>query len=322
MTRRVLVSGISGFIARHVVPHFLAEGWEVWGLNRSGAGSELWTGVDVEACDLTGPASSVLDVIDRTRPELVVHLAAMIPSDRQSTAWPWLELNGRATEQLLAACAAQRPSPRVAVMSSGAVYGSGDPAAPPFTERSPIAPATSYGVSKALIEALATRAVAAGVRVQRLRLFNVVGPGEPAHLAIGGFARQLAAAVAGRSSALTSAGDLSTSRDYLDVRDAARAVFLATTAAADEPVLNISSGRATPIADMLDQLLEAAGLTGRVAIHRSIGPIDPIRAQRGDAARLTAATGWRPQRTLQRAMTDLLAEHLAVPSATAPGEKL
>lgn len=309
---RLLVTGATGFIARHVVPLFLSSGWQVRGINRRRTAASRWPDIEVEACDLTGDPTAIEAAVARARPELVLHLAAMIPEDRQSAAWPWLERNGRATEQLLAACSQLRPLPRVVVMSSGAVYGGAPPGHPPFDERSPIAPATSYGVSKTLVEALATRAASvSGLPVLRLRLFNVTGPGEPAHLAIGGFTRQVVAIERDGGDALSAAGDLSTARDYVDVRDAARAVFLAATADDPGPVLNIASGRATPIASMVDLLLDIAGLTGKVSVRAGAGAVDPIRTQSGDASRLRALTGWRPEYSLAHALRDLLAERRA-----------
>jgi nucleoside-diphosphate-sugar epimerase len=306
---RLLVTGATGFIARHVIPVFASAGWHVRGINRRSANRSPWPDVDVEPCDLMGDPAAVAAAVARVRPDLVLHLAAMIPEDRQSAAWPWLELNGRATEQLLASCGQLRPMPRVVVMSSGAVYGGGNAEDPPFDEQSPISPATSYGVSKTLVEALATRASAAlGLRVLRLRLFNVTGPGEPSHLAIGRFVRQVVDIERGRGDTLTATGDLSTARDYLDVRDAARAVFLAATAEDPGPVLNICSGRATPIADLLELLLQIAGLAGRVSIRARTGAPDPIRTQSGNTSRLAALTGWRPESDLARPLRDLLAE--------------
>lgn len=321
--QRLLVTGATGFIARHVAPLFVSAGWQVQGINRQPTVRSPWPEVDVNACDLTGDPAAIVAAVARARPDLVLHLAAMIPEDRQSTAWPWLELNGRATEQLLAACSQLVPMPRVVVMSSGAVYGGGRPSDPPFDEHSPVAPATSYGVSKALVEALSTRAAStSGLRVLRLRLFNVTGPGEPAHLAIGGFVRQVVDIERGRGETLTAAGDLSTERDYLDVRDAARAVFLAATADDPGPLLNICSGRATPIMDLLDSLLEVAGLTGKVSVRPRAGAVDPIRTQRGDASRLRAMTSWRPEYLLEHALRDLLAERRAGSNALARSESL
>ncbi len=309
--RRALVTGASGFIAGHVVPQLLADGWHVQGISRHGdCGVPVFPDVTIDACDLTGDPERIHDAVARARPDVVIHLAAMIPEDRQSTAWSWLDLNGRATDALLTACRDVRPLPRVVVMSSGAVYGGGSADASAFRESAPLAPATSYGVSKVLIEALATRAAAAwGVDIVRLRLFNVTGPGEPAHLAMGGFVRQLAEIHAGRRTGLSASGDLSTARDFLDVRDAARAIALAAGGEVPPGAYNVCSGRATPMADMVKVLLQHARLPGTVSVESRSTTPDPIRTQRGDASRLAAVTGWEPARTIEESLRDLLAEH-------------
>lgn len=255
--------------------------------------------------DLAGGVDPIRRLLDTLGAVLILHLAADIPADRRSSAWSWLESNARATDNLLIAAADAR-IPRVIVMSSGAVYGGAEPGQI-FTEMSPMNPATSYGVSKVLIEALASRATAAlGLPITRLRLFNVTGPGEPAHLALGGLARQTLAAIRGERDAITAAGDLTTERDLLDVRDAAAAIVAAAVRGRVNTVYNIASGQSTAIADVIGRMQRAAGTTHDV--RTTATSPDPIRAQRGDAARLTADTGWRPRRSLDDAIDALIAE--------------
>ena len=130
--RRVLITGATGFIARHLIPEFLAGGWDVTGLHRHPERRLRSCGVATRTCDLAGGSEVVQAAVLAERPDLVVHLAAMIPEDRVDAAWSWIESNGRATEQLLAACRRCEPPPRVVVVSSGAVYGSAEPGDLPF----------------------------------------------------------------------------------------------------------------------------------------------------------------------------------------------
>lgn len=299
----VLITGAGGFLAAHTVPVFLEQGWRVTGLRRSSAHSP-WPAVPMLHVDLDDGEGRVRDVLKPLSPDAIVHLAADVPADRRSSAWSWLEHNARATDNLLTA-AADAGVPRVVVMSSGAVYGGGAPGEM-FTEDSPMNPATSYGVSKVLIEALACRAASAlGLPVIRLRLFNVTGPGEPAHLALGGLARQTMAAMRGERDAIVAAGDLTTERDLLDVRDAGSAIVAATLRGRVNAVYNIASGESTAIADVIRRMQRAAG--SRHDVRTSAASPDPIRSQRGDASRLAADTGWRPRRTLDDAIGALIA---------------
>lgn len=267
--------------------------------------------------DLAAGVEPIRSLLDSLAIDVLVHLAADIPANRRSPAWSWLESNARATDNLLAAAAAAGVA-RVLVMSSGAVYGGAQPGQV-FTESSPMNPATSYGVSKVLIEALASRASASlGLPVTRLRLFNVTGPGEPAHLALGGLARQTLAATRGERDAITAAGDLTTERDLLDVRDAADAIVAASARGRMNTVYNIASGESTAIADVISRMQRLAGSAHEVRTTEV--PPDPIRSQRGDAARLSADTGWRPRRSLDDAIEGLLAELGATRTPTGKAE--
>jgi GDP-4-dehydro-6-deoxy-D-mannose reductase len=308
MTRppRLFVTGITGFIARYVVPEFLAAAWHVQGLHRRSEVAAPWP-IAARICDLTGDLAAIREALQESRPDVVLHLAAMIPHDRVTAAWSWIEANGRATEQLLDACRACDPMPRVVVVSSGALYGSLPAGAEPFTEASLPRPSTTYGISKLLVESLAMRAGSAwGLPVVRVRLFNVTGPGEPPHLAIGAFARQIVDIEQGRSAPTLQVSDLTTERDFLDVRDAARGVFLAARAGEPGEVYNLCSGQAVAMSRVVDTLIELARYSGDIQLNCRATVPDPIRSQCGSAARLSALTGWQPGRPLRETLNDVL----------------
>ncbi|MGW0582594.1 NAD-dependent epimerase/dehydratase family protein, partial [Streptomyces sp. NPDC002920] len=107
-------------------------------------------------------------------------------------------------------------------------------------------------------------------------------------------------------------GDLSAHRDFVDVRDVARAAELAVTAPGPlPPVLNIGSGRAVPVRELVYGLAEKAGFRGRIeenatsaAGGRSIrsGDVAWQCSAIGAAAR---ALGWHPAHTLDEALAAL-----------------
>ncbi len=94
-------------------------------------------------------------------------------------------------------------------------------------------------------------------------------------------------------------------RDFLDVRDGARAL-LELSRQELLGTYNLCSGRGTTIAELAGELAAAARVP--VAVSHDPGlerPADPP-ALVGDPARLRAATGFEPRRSLAESLSDLL----------------
>ncbi len=101
-------------------------------------------------------------------------------------------------------------------------------------------------------------------------------------------------------------GDLTAVRDFLHVDDLADACALLLKRGTPGEVYNIASGRAVTLDEIhtrLEQLLD-------VAPKREIDSSQVRREARpylvGDAAKLRAATGWTPRRTLDDILRDVL----------------
>jgi len=181
--------------------------------------------------------------------------------------------------------------------SSTAVYGDSDVF--PTTEETALAPRSPYALSKQVNELYArlyTRTW--GLPVVSLRYFNVYGPRQspdsPYAAAIPIFLRKLAA-----GEALTIFGDGKQSRDFIYVKDVARANLLAAQSDAAGEVFNICTGHETSLLDLLEEL---SGFSARQPdvnfaaprpgdIYRSVG--DPGKAARylGFRADISLADG-------------------------------
>ena len=137
----------------------------------------------------------------------------------------------------------------------------------------------------------------------RLRLFNLVGPGEPPSFVASSFATGIAAIEAERMEPPLRTGDLTTKRDFVDVRDAATAIRLAL--GLDEGVYNVCSGRAVAIRELLEELFDLAGVEVEVESTPEPESVN-VRGAAGTAARLHEATGWEPRIPLRQSLADVL----------------
>jgi GDP-4-dehydro-6-deoxy-D-mannose reductase len=301
---RVLITGASGFVGRHLAAACAQAGDEVHGASRSG-------GADLRAAEAAGAA------VAAARPDVVYHLAghAHVGASWEDPAGT-LQENLAMAVNVLEAVRAQAPEAVVLAVGSGEAYGR--PESLPLTEDAPLRPQSPYAASKAAADLLAAfYADAYGLRVVRVRAFNHAGPGQEPRYAISAFARQLAAALdAGEDPAVIVIGNPETRRDYTDVRDVVRAYRL--LAAAGEPgAYNVCSGRALSARELVAALGEAAGARVRHEVDPARVRGHEVAEMRGSPARLERLTGWRPEIALARTLADTVA-WWRLHSATAP----
>ncbi len=329
MEERIVVTGAQGFVGRHLVLLLLDRpGTQVLGLGRSpddrahfghavhrahaSVRAPLWPAARsslageryrYRSIDLRHTAELVR-VLGEFRPDCVVHLAAAL---RDQPLEELLASNvGAAASLLEALVGAGLEGCRVVLGSSGGVYGAAAPSALPLREELRGSPVDLYSLTKLASED-ATRILAEqhGLRVVWARLYNRVGPGQEERHFFGRVASQLCAIRAGMRAPELELGQLDHTRDFVDVRDAAGALWL--LACHGEPGLayNVASGRETRIREALDLLLDAAELTGRVEV-RSVGRrAADVARHWGDIARLRAL-GFEPRISLRDSAADLL----------------
>jgi len=296
---RLFVTGISGFVGSSLARAALAAGEEVCGIHLGGPppapGVEAW---EVDLAD----AGALEVAVARARPDAVLHLGGL---SHVGGSWErmadYFRVNVLGTENLLAAARAAGAR-RVVFASSAEVYGAVPEDAVPIAESRPIAPASPYALTKAAAERLA---LAAGAVV--VRSFNLVGPGQAPSFALPSFARQLAAIERGEAAPEVRVGNLSARRDFVHVADGVAAYRLLAERGRPGEVYNLATGRAVSIREALDRLIALAGVEAEVVVDPGrMRPVDvPVLA--GDPAKL-AELGWRPERDLDAALSELLDE--------------
>ncbi len=309
MPRPVLITGAAGFAGGHLAELLAGdgplEGWYRPGEPPRGSARRLhdtsWRGVDLR------DAAAVDAAIADLRPAAIYHLAG---AANQGASWAQtdvtFDLNVRATHVLLRACARHVPDARVLVTASAAVYAPSDE---PVHEDARLGPTTPYGVSK-LAQELVAQAAARdqGLDVFVVRPFNHIGPRQDAGFVAPGFARQIARIEAGLEPGPMRVGNLTPRRDLTDVRDTVRAYRLLMAHAQRGEVYNVCRGEAIAIGDLLDLLRAAASTPVHVEVDPAkLRPVDvPVLV--GDASRLTALTGWRPEIPIAHTLADILEE--------------
>jgi GDP-4-dehydro-6-deoxy-D-mannose reductase len=193
---------------------------------------------------------------------------------------------------------------RLIAISTGAVY---DPDQPlPLTEKSKVIKSGSpYSMSKLMMEDVAKDLRKRGLDCVTVRPFNHTGPGQaPGFLIPDLFEKLTKFKETGEP---VKVGNLSTKRDYTDVRDIVKGyVDLAVSEILEFDLYNICSGTSRSGQDILDLMVEAMGLTGKVKVEVDqslIRPSDPPELY-GSRERLTEETGWEPEIPLEQTIRD------------------
>jgi len=301
---RVLITGATGFVGRHLTERLLEQGHEVVGLSREAEGSP---GARQVRCDIRDPHVLVrrLESID---PDAVVHLAAVsfLP-DVERDPGRAFEVNVNGTLALLTSVQRAQPLARVVLLSSAEVYGRSSLAAEsPLSEDLPVRPVTLYGASKAAAEHVAQALAREQLDLVVLRPFNLIGPGQRAEFVLPAFARQVARlermeALEPDESAdgerVLRHGNLEAVRDFLDVRDAARAIEEVLKLSRDQvrpgEVFNLCSGKGVSIAALLNELLDRARRKIRAENDPELLREVDLPELVGDPGRLRERTGFQ-----------------------------
>ena len=292
---RVLVTGGSGFIGRHVVAQCSQAGAEVRVLDLQ---PHPDPSVRITQGDLNSP--EVLATALEGGIDAVVHLAA-VTSVLKSVEQPehTFLTNVAATHALLSA--ARKAGARTLVFAStNAVTGPMEE--PAITERAVLRPLTPYGATKAAAEMLMSAYTAVfDLRCVCLRLTNVYGPAMQAKDSI--VARLMRAILL--DTGFEVYGDGTQVRDYVHVSDVVAAVRRGLGDPDWSGPTVIGSGRSLSVLEVLDVVRAAAG----APIQVSHGPARPgeMPAVIVDNARARAA-GWSPQVSFEDGVAEVWRE--------------
>jgi len=296
---RILLTGGAGFIGSHTLDALVAaKSYDLAVVDdlSSGRREQLDPTVRFHHADIRN-ADDVRLIIDRERPEVLMHLAAQMDV-RKSVAEPAFDAEVNIGGFLnLMECGRGRGLKRVIFASTGgAIYGEQQQF--PCDEEHPCRPLSPYGVAKLATERyLFFYKMQYGIDYAALRYANVYGPRQDPHGEAG-----VVAIFCGRmheNRPCTIYGDGEQTRDYVYVSDVARANLLALQAPVSGAI-NIGTGIETSVNQLYSFLAHAAGskLPPAYAAPR------PGEQRRSviSPAKAAVELGWKPEVTLQEGL--------------------
>ena len=310
--RRVLVTGVTGFVGSHLVDYMLERGdCEIVGIQRWRSRTENiehFSGrITLLECDLRD-ASSTRDTLEKVRPDWIFHLAAQsfVP-----TSWTAptesLSTNILGQVNLFEAVRKLGMECRIQIACSSEEYGLVMPDELPILETNPLRPLSPYAVSKVGQDLLGYQYwMSWKLDCVRTRGFNHEGPRRGPVFVASDFAKQIADIEKNRRPPVMSVGNLEAKRDFTDVRDMVRAYWLALEKCEPGEVYNICTGAAWTIRRLLEELLSMTKV--RIEIRQDPGRLRPsdVPVLIGDNAKFVKATGWQPTIPFEQTLLDML----------------
>lgn len=295
--KQLLVTGLSGFVGRHLQACLTQGSQTDWQLLQPGR------------AELLQP-DSLDSMLAPQCPDAVIHLAGQtfVPESFRDPAQT-LQVNLIGTLNLLQALKRRGFAGTFLYVSSGDVYGQVAEHALPIDETLAPQPRNPYAVSKASAELLCRQwSHVEPWRIVVARSFNHIGPGQGESFVVSNMARQIARVRLGLQPPCLEVGDIDVTRDFLDVQDVIAAYLLLLHKGRNGEIYNLCSGRERSVRELI---VEMAGLA-EVNVELVQDPARMRRAEQrrvmGSSDKLQKETGWKPAvnitETLRRVLSD------------------
>lgn len=319
--KRALITGITGMVGSHLADYLLEHtDWDIYGmcrwrspldnvrhlLDRVNNQNRLYF-VDGDLLDQV----SLQRVIGEVCPDYIFHLAAQsYPKTSFTSPLQTLDTNILGTMRLLEAVRSESlMNPIIHVCASSEVYGRVPKEMLPINENCQYHPASPYAISKIGTDLIGKfYAEAYGMTTVMTRMFTHTGPRRGDVFAESTFAKQIAMMEQNLIEPIVKVGNLNSMRTWSDVRDAVRAYYmLVTTNPVAGQCYNIGGEYSCTVGDMLDYLISIStckDIKVEVAMDR-IRPLD-ADLQIPDTTKFRNHTGWKPEISFEKTMTDLL----------------
>ncbi|EMJ91161.1 GDP-mannose 4,6-dehydratase [Leptospira alstonii] len=309
---KCLITGAAGFVGgyllkelKHSYTDFLGIGIQP-GPDRK-EDSELPRSYRSAVCDIRN-LDQVRSIVHEFSPDAIFHLAAQpfVPKAVEDPG-ETLEINVHGTLNLLESLRSLKKKVRFVYVSSSDIYGNVPESCLPVQESVSPSPLNPYSSSKSCAEiyCLQYHRWIPELEVVIARPFNHTGPKQSLNFVIPNFCSQVLEALKrSESERKILVGDLSSTRDFLDVRDVARAYRILAEKGRPGEIYNICSGKEVVIRDVLDKIILTSGTKIPVEVDPSRFRPAEMKRLFGDNGKLQKL-GWEPNYDLSDTIRDV-----------------
>jgi len=299
---KALITGVNGFVGKHLSNFLLSKDFEVWGIDIS----EDFNG----SPKVNYKKSNILDkeelnqLMKEISPDYIFHLAGF-SSVKKSFENPELckKINVGGTENILESVLTAKINSKILIITSAEIYGI--PKTIPIKETEELNPVSPYGESRKEQEELCKK-YSDKLQIVISRSFPHIGPGQQPIFVTSDFAKQIAEIELKNKDPLMKVGNLEAKRDFTDVRDIVEAYFLALEKGISGETYNIGSGKSYSIKEVLEVFLSLS--EAKIKVEQDPDKLRPsdIPVLQGDNSKFKERTGWEPKIKIKTTLKDVL----------------
>lgn len=314
---RILITGFSGFVARHFV-------------------QLLWDNIveaDICGIDIVQPAfdyvhysnrikiqfrqidlldsDSLARVIRDFTPNYILHLASY-----SSVAYSWkhpvesFKNNTNIFLNLISCVKDVNSDCRILSVGSSEEYGNVKENDLPISETHFLNPVSPYAVARVSQEMLSkVYSDSYGMNIILTRSFNHIGPFQDVRFVVPGFIQRILEIYEeGNAEGLIETGDITIIRDFVDVRDVVKAYWLLLQRGTPGQVYNICSGTGVPLQKIINIISGILQLDIRTKINIDYVRPNDNRVMIGNYDKIYNELGWKPVISMEQTILDMINE--------------
>lgn len=305
LSGQVLITGVAGFSGKYLSSYLPKEYLEaeVWGIDISEQPLAL-SSINFIKSDITD-YDNIKRAVARIQPDTIFHLAGTFDCGNLMSLY---QVNVIGTEYLLRAATCLSKKIRIVLASSAAVYGTVLPEENPVKEEKKVNPVSHYGISKLAMEMIGSMY---GQRENNLeiiiaRTFNLIGYGLSPILLPGKLAKEIQELSKSQERKPLKVGNTNTIRDFIDVRDAVKALALLAIHAKENNAYNIGSGIGNKIKDLINLFIDKVDPGIEVLTDRNLFKKSDPDIVTADISKIKSHTGWKPEIKLDKSVLDII----------------
>lgn len=312
--KRVLITGITGFVGSHLADFLLANtNSKIFGLKRVNSSLRNISHIQDRITLINGDLidqTSLTKTLKISKPDYIYHLGAL---SWVSPSWDmpaaYMQVNALGTINLFEALRVVGLKPRILISCTPEEYGDVPKELIPITEETRIAPVNLYAASKAAQDAVCQAYHATyKFEIIRTRAFNHEGPRRDILGALASFAYQIARIERGLQKPVIKVGNLEAKRNFTDVRDMARAYYLAVEKGIPGELYLIGSNQIYTIKQCLEMLIALSSLKNKIKYKVDSERVRPteLRILIGKFDKFEKLIGWKPKIKFEQTLKDIL----------------
>ena len=303
---KYLITGANGFVGKYFIEYLqkTEKDAQIIGADIT---DNLLSDVEYIQIDLND-RYAVYKMIDKVRPDYLVHLAAM-SSVAQSWQDPALCFLNNTTAFLNLADAIRELNIKCRVLSVGSSeeYGIYEK---PMKEDFVLHPKSPYSVARLSQEYLSKLYVDYfKLDIVMTRSFNHIGPRQNPKFVIPSFVQQLVKISKGEQEELK-VGNIDVVRDFLDVRDVVDAYYKILKLSKTREVYNVCSGQGVKLKDIIDIISEILDIKPKIIIDKDRIRPNEIMSVVGDNTKLKTELGWNKKYSLKTSLDNMIKEYV------------